>query len=247
MSKRLKETGEYNIRPGWNKGIPATDEQKRKQSEAMKGRPSGFKDKHHTAESNEKNRQANLGRTAWNKGKKGAQVAWNKGKPWSDETKRRMSEGSMGCGHTEETKEKISTRSKIVQGKPEARRRARKRALQRIEQSIADGGQICPAYNQRACEYFHQFDEINQTRGQYATNGGEYRVEGFGYFLDYINHEMKLIIEWDEEAHYRNGKLRQKDVRRQKEIQGHFPGYTFIRIREKQHVPDALALLREIG
>ena len=237
-----------------------TEESRQKQSESLKaayasgkrvawqkGKPSPFKGKHHTAESNEKNSRANRGRPAGNKGKKGAQVAWNKGKPWSEETKQRMSEGSLGCGHTEETKKKISERMKIVQGEPQVRRRVRTQALRRIEQSLAEDGQICPAYNRQACEFFRRFDEANDTDGQYATNGGEYRVEGLGYFLDYINHDLKLIIEWDEEAHYRNGKLRQKDVRRQKEIQEQFPGYTFIRIREKQHVPDALALLREIG
>jgi group I intron endonuclease len=79
-----------------------SDEARRKMSEAAKQRivsdatrqkhseiskrlglkppPNSFRGHHHTAESNEKNRQAHLGRPGWNKGLKGVSVAWNKGK-----------------------------------------------------------------------------------------------------------------------------------------------------------------------
>ena len=97
----------------------------------------------------------------------------------------------------------------------------------------------------KACEFFRQFDEINNTKGQYATNGGEYCV--FGYWLDYINHEKKIIIEWDEEQHYIDGKLKNKDARRQKEIENIFPDYTFIRIRESRYIPKACELLEGMG
>lgn len=102
-----------------------------------------------------------------------------------------------------------------------------------------------PFYNQKACEYFKQFDEINNTFGQYATSGGELRV--LGYWLDYINHDKKLIIEWDEKHHYINDKLKEKDIERQKEIENHFPDYTFIRIRESKYIPEVLHLLRDAG
>lgn len=48
-------------RPAWNKGVPQTEEQRKKNSETHKGK------------------------TPWNKGKKGLQEAWNKGKKMSKE------------------------------------------------------------------------------------------------------------------------------------------------------------------
>ena len=242
-SDRLKKSGKWNIKPGANRGGHVSEEQKRKQSEAMKGKPSPMKGKHHTEEAKEKNRQAHLGKMPWNKGKTGAQIPWNKGKKAPEESRRKMSESSKGCFHTEATAKKISMTMKIVRNDPTAKRQARKQALERISKSLETGVQIFPFYNKRACDYFRQFDEINQTRGRYATNGGEYFVKTLGYFLDYINHEKKLIIEWDEEQHYRGGKLKQHDVIRQREIEKQFRGYTFIRIREAVYIPAATELL----
>jgi len=60
--------------------------------------------------------------------------------------------------------------------------------------------------------------------------GGEYHIRKLGYFLDYINFYKKIIIEWDESYHFdEEGKLREKDVIRQKEIQKVFPDFKFIR------------------
>jgi hypothetical protein len=210
-----------------------------------------------TEHQREKNRLAHIGQIPWNKGTKGimvpwnkglngVQAAWNKGRPWSEESKRRMSESSKGCYHTIETARRIAARMKIIQNQPDVQRRLRRQALERIERQYGEGAQIFPFYNSRACDWFRQFDEANQTQGQYATNGGECLIEDRGYFLDYINHEKRLIIEWDEEYHYKGGRLRERDVLRQKEIEKCFPGYVFIRIREAQEIPDAKGLLREV-
>lgn len=52
----------------------------------------------HTAASNEKNRLKLLGKTPWNKGKKGVQVAWNKGKPAPWTTKRNLERNHLMRG-----------------------------------------------------------------------------------------------------------------------------------------------------
>jgi very-short-patch-repair endonuclease len=57
-------------------------------------------------------------------------------------------------------------------------------------------------------------------------------VKELGYWLDYINFEKKLIIEWDERSHYKNNKLKEKDVLRQNAIQKVFPDFQFSRIQE---------------
>lgn len=122
--------------------------------------------------------------------------------------------GFTGLNHTEETI-----------------RICRIKAIQRFQER----GNIQPAYNPIACEYFNAFDCLFQTQGQYALNGGEFYVEELGYFLDYINHHLELIIEYDERRHYDyQGNLKKKDITRQKEIQDRFPDYEFIRINEME-------------
>jgi very-short-patch-repair endonuclease len=73
------------------------------------------------------------------------------------------------------------------------------------------------------------------TKGRYAVYGdGEYQIESLGYFPDYINFSLKLIMEYDESHHFdENGNLLERDVQRQKEIQDHFPDFEFRRIKEK--------------
>ncbi len=234
------------------KGSKHSEASKKKISEAglgkhkyWLGKTSTFKGKRHTEEAKEKNRQAHLGKIPWNKGLKGKQKAWNKGIAWSEASKQKMKESSNGYYHTEKTKKKISASMKILKNKPEERRKSRRDIFSRIGKALREGEQLTPFYNLRACEFFYQFDEINNTKGQYATNGGEFYV--LGYWLDYINHEKKIIIEWDEEYHYIGGNLKHKDIRRQAEIEKQFSDYTFIRIRESKYIPKANELLEEIG
>lgn len=87
-------------------------------------------------------------------------------------------------------------------------------------------------YNPLACQYFAQFDKANSTSGRYATNGGEHFIPELGYWVDYYNPELKLIIEWDEDQHYIGGTLKPKDIQRQEEIQTLLPVFEFKRIRQ---------------
>lgn len=70
--------------------------------------------------------------------------------------------------------------------------------------------------------------------GQHAENGGEYLIEELGYYLDYINFEKKLIIEFDERGHYAGGELKEADKIREKEIRAYFSDFEFKRIHEKE-------------
>ena len=69
------------------------------------------------------------GHIPWNKDKKGLQIAWNKGKPWSEETKRKISEtlkgnkNHLGKHHTLETRKKISL---VTKGKNKGKYRGDK-------------------------------------------------------------------------------------------------------------------------
>ncbi len=146
------------------------------------------------------------GQVGRNKGNKTGKPAWNRGRSATREQRLKMSESA-----------------KRLWQNPEHRKK----------QSKAHAGGVVPGFNKTACEYFNKFDKANGTCGQHATNGGEYRIDGLRYYLDYINFDLKLIMEWDEEYHhYKGGKLLKKDTQRQKEIEQHFPEYRFIRLRE---------------
>lgn len=89
-------------------GKKHTDDAKKKMSDAVKKRPSNQKGLHRTPEQRKRMSDAHKGHIPWNKGKVGSQTAWNKGKHWSEEIRRKISEGEKGWKHSEETKHKMS-------------------------------------------------------------------------------------------------------------------------------------------
>jgi len=107
--------------------------------------------------------------------------------------------------------------------------------IKRIELALENGGQLTPWYNPTACEYFNQLMEQTGTHIQHAENGGEYHIKELGYWADGYSKEKNIIIEYDEPHHFNcDGTLKEKDVQRQKEIEEHFPGCKFIRIKQEK-------------
>jgi len=80
------------------------------------------------------------------------------------------------------------------------------------------GHQLSPTYSKVACDYFATLNKINGWNGQYATSGGEYYVDGLGYWVDYYEPTRNIVIEYDEPSHYRRGNLLPKDIHRMEEI-----------------------------
>ena len=195
----------------WNKGIPWSEEIKNKMSESAKKR---------LPFSDETKRKLSISRRK---------------RILTIETKNKISKAHTGRKHTLQSRFNMSlahkgqiSHNKGKKASPETRQKQRISAIKRC-------GYVYPGFNKTACKYFKWLDDnIFYSNGQYATNGGEYLIKELGYWLDYINHDLKLIIEWDEKSHYRNGKLKEKDIQRQKEIEAHFPDYDFIRIRESE-------------
>ena len=104
----------------------------------------------------------------------------------------------------------------------------RRRHLNGLQKKLKKGQQLQPFFNIKACEYFGKFDKNNNTKGQYATNGGEKRVPNKHYWLDYFNSDKKLIIEWNELRHYKkDGSLKEKDIRKKAETLEIFNGYKY--------------------
>jgi len=136
-----------------------------------------------------------------------------------------------------ETRKKMSEARKgkvRIQSQDEIKNR-RIRAIKIISERLENGQQMVPNWNPKACDYFEQFDKDNNTSGHHARNGGEFYIKELGYWVDYINHDLKLIIEYDEDYHFKNGILREKDVIRQQEIQKFFKDYEFKRIKYNEN------------
>lgn len=153
----------------------------------------------------------------------------HKGKHFSEEHKKNIGKGNIGRKVSEETRLKIS--------KANTGRKHTEEGIRNIKIGITGYYAIKkkhrPNYNLKSIEYFKEFDKNNNTTGIFATNPKEFYIKELGYYLDYINFDMKLIIEWDEERHYVRKALREKDIKRQKEIENLFSSFKFERIREK--------------
>jgi len=106
--------------------------------------------------------------------------------------------------------------------------------LKRIEEisiNKFDGYQTIPSFNRKAC---HLFDNIMKEQNiyiQHAMNGGEYYIKELGYWLDGYDKENNIVYEFDERQHFTYGKLKQKDIDRQEEIEN-FLKCKFIRIKK---------------
>jgi len=90
-------------RPAWNKGKPATEAMRIRNSECHKGLPSGAFGKHHSDEAKEKNRQAHLG------------------KKQPPELVKKRVDARAGYTHSEEVKERIRETNIITWAREEIR------------------------------------------------------------------------------------------------------------------------------
>jgi hypothetical protein len=137
-------------------------------------------------------------------------------------------------GDEEKLKNRIMKISTSVREKFKDPLVKRKLQLARMRNIKNNYGLAHPNYNRSACEIFKEFDSMNQTNGRYAMyGGGEYLIEDLGFFPDYINFSLKLIIEVDEDKHFlKDGSLRLEDKTRQDKIQNYYKDYTFLRFRD---------------
>jgi len=168
----------------------------------------------------------NVSKTRLRKLKNGEMLHNSLGQKRTKKSRLLMSKAHIGQTSNKKGKtfEQIYGKSKAIQIKNILR-------LHRINQ-ILKNGLIFPAYNKKAIEFFKVFDKKNNTNGQYATNPKEYCINSLGYWVDYINFDKKIIMEYDEKHHYNNdGNLRNKDIQRQQKIQKNFPDFDFVRIK----------------
>ena len=145
-------------------------------------------------------------------------IPWNKGILASEEAKQKLRENAANNPNSGMKNKNHSKETIKIQ---------RIAAIGRIEEN---GGGI--KFNKKSIPFFEEFDEMTNTEGFYGKN--EYHIKETRYQVDYFNQDLHLIIEWDEEAHYKNNQLRKKDVKRQNKIMEKFDSdVKFIRLRQK--------------
>lgn len=98
-----------------------------------------------------------------------------------------------------------------------------------------------PRYNSNACVLFEQINDTFKWNGQHAENGGEFYIKELGYWVDYYEPNLNLVIEYDEK-HHKNQKKNLHDINRQEKIIKHL-NCKFYRIHETQTFSDVCNLL----
>jgi len=102
--------------------------------------------------------------------------------------------------------------------------------IERIKKIKCNGKDLSPIFNLTACKIIEEYGKNNGYNFQHAMNGGEYYIKELGYWVDGYDKEKNVVLEVDEKHHFDfNGKLKQKDVRRQREIENYLK-CQFIRV-----------------
>lgn len=171
------------------------------------------------------------------------------------EWRKNLSESLKGHIVTKETKFKISEKnkdkipwnkgksrtveccgkiSKTLKGRKRTLGSRKKQRITNIKNRKSLYSNCYPNYNPKACKLFETLNENNGWNLQHAENGGEFHIKELGYWVDAIDFKNKIIIEYDEKKHFKNGKLKEKDIIRQQEIEELYPNFKFIRINENK-------------
>lgn len=176
------------------------------------------------------------GKTPWNKGltKENSKSVMkmakaNKGKVRTEEMKRNVSKSikkgfkngrkvwndGLKNPYSEETLKKMGVGS-------------RKKFIRQMEEA---GKIITPFYNNDACDFFTILNKRFKLKGVHAKNKGEHCIKELGYFVDFYEPTLNIVIEWNEKRHYFQGRLTPKHLNRQSMIKKKLK-CSFINIKE---------------
>ncbi len=150
-----------------------------------------------------------------------------------------------GHPQTAEAKAKISMNHKrpwLGKTKPMSAETKLKMRVSTIKFIEKLSGKCVPRYNPTACQLFTQLNEHFGWNGLHAENGGEYHIKELGYFVDYFEPNVNLVIEYDEPAHDKKIK---KDLERQRQIE-ELLECKFVRIKESDDVHCIRQKIKEV-
>ncbi len=76
--------------------------------------------------------------------------------------------------------------------------------------------------NPKEHEFFNKLEKDNGWDGIYCNKHSiQYFLENLGYFVDYYEPHLNIVVEYDEPRHYVYGNLKEKDIKRMSEIKSH--------------------------
>ena len=165
----------------------------------------------------------------WAYVKKEGYFPWNKNKKMEEEHKKNWIKSLENSGHwknpwnknkkmTDDYKRKWRKSTESNVWKTPSEETKRKLRIKMIEKLKLINKNFHPPYNPKGCKYFNKIMDDNKCFIQHAENLGEYHIKELGYYLDGYDKENNIVYEWDEKNHYREGRLIDKDLKRQEEI-----------------------------
>lgn len=107
---------------------------------------------------------------------------------------------------------------KTQTGKPHSVETKRKMRISTLEYLSKTKCQMIPRYNKHSIKLIEEFGNKHGYKFRHAENGGEVFLKELGYWLDAYDEKNNVVLEIYERQHYRNGKLRPKDIQRENEI-----------------------------
>ena len=159
------------------------------------------------------------------------------GKKVSKETGLKISRskrGKPGHPHTKEHRKKIQGRGNAMYGvhrygelnpfhgkchTEEARRKMRVAACKRVMKLQRNNAGRINNVGIKEGRYFDRLEKEHGWKGiYYKKSKKQFLIEYLGYFVDYYEPNLNIVVEYDEPRHYRHGVLIEKDVKRMNEI-----------------------------
>lgn len=170
----------------------------------------------------------------------------NKGRVASVDARIKMSLAQKGRKHSETTLQKMRGKRNGMYGvfrcgeqnpfygkkhTEETRMKMRLAMCQKIVQRNRETGQIANV-NPNETKYFMELEKKMGWNGVFYGKSPEQHLLDIGYFVDYYEPFLNIVVEYDEPKHYRCGKLRNRDIERMNNIKIKL-GCRFLRYNEK--------------
>ena len=96
----------------------------------------------------------------------------------------------------------------------EARRKMRVAACYKVIRRTSSGRLSAIGKGER-----QYFDQLEKENGWFGNR--QHFVSYLGYFVDYYEPALNIVVEYDEPRHYRHGCLREKDLVRMEQIKAY--------------------------